>query len=118
MIDVEKLRNKWRVIDEDTRRAMKTGEEFYRWTVTPDMPSDVFELLAEIERLNGVIKQLTETTESFLEDKYFYMEELRKADAEIERLRDGIIDAIFDLEWGCYTDVIYDLKKVIRYDEA
>lgn len=51
MIDMEKLRNKWRMIDEDTRRAMKTGEEFYRWTVTLDMPSDVFELLAELERL-------------------------------------------------------------------
>jgi SMC interacting uncharacterized protein involved in chromosome segregation len=51
---------------------------------------DIPKLLAEIERLNDVIKQLTETTESFLEDKHFYMEELRKANAEIERYKKSL----------------------------
>ncbi|KQL18808.1 hypothetical protein [Cytobacillus solani] len=63
MINVEKLRAKWRTIDEDTKRAMRTGEEFYRWTVTPDMPNDVYALIAEIEYMNGVVGALKSSLE-------------------------------------------------------
>lgn len=59
MINTEKIRAKWNKIDEDTKRTMKTGEEFYRWTVTPDMPQDVFSLLAEIEQLRVSQEALT-----------------------------------------------------------
>lgn len=63
MINTEKIRAKWRTIDEDTKRTMKTGEEFYRWTVTPDMAQDVFSLLAEVEYMSGVVGALQSTLE-------------------------------------------------------
>ncbi|MEH7521747.1 hypothetical protein V7149_00470 [Bacillus sp. JJ1503] len=55
MVNTEQLNVKYSRIDDDVKRFMKTGEDFYRWTVTPDMTKDVFELLAEVERLRKTI---------------------------------------------------------------
>lgn len=54
-IKLDEIKRKWNSIDESVRRHYKTGEEFYSYTVTQDMTKDVFELIAEVERLRNEI---------------------------------------------------------------
>lgn len=55
MVNTVQTHFKYLRIDEDTKRFMKTGEEFYRWSVTPDMTKDIFDLIAEVTRLRKEI---------------------------------------------------------------
>ncbi|MEK5109909.1 hypothetical protein MHI57_24920 [Cytobacillus sp. FSL K6-0129] len=54
---MNEIKRKWQRIDESVKRFNKTGEEFYRYTVTPDMTRDVFELIAEVERLREELRK-------------------------------------------------------------
>lgn len=54
---MNELKRKWQRIDESVKRFNKTGEEFYRYTVTPDMTRDVFELITEVERLREELRK-------------------------------------------------------------
>ncbi|MDQ0270797.1 hypothetical protein [Cytobacillus purgationiresistens] len=95
MIEIkhDEIKRKWNRIDESVRRFNKTGEEFYSYTVTPDMTRDVFELIAEVERLQIMHSKL--------------IEELKKADVYSEKLEREYLSATL-------TEVMGELSKKLR----
>lgn len=91
--EIKKIKRKWQRIDESVQWHARTGEEFYRYTVTPDMTRDVFELIAEVERLR--------TSQGKL------VAELKKADVYSEKLEREYVSATL-------TQVMDDLHKTLR----
>lgn len=44
---------------------------------------------AELERLNDLLNNASEITKQLIDEKHYYMDELRKANAEIERYKEA-----------------------------
>ncbi|MEK4970742.1 hypothetical protein MKX29_24360 [Cytobacillus sp. FSL R7-0696] len=62
---MSEIKLKWQRIDESVQWHNRTGEEFYSYTVTPDMTREVLELIAEVERLRYVNQRLEKRVEMY-----------------------------------------------------